>query len=713
MRKLYILRGVQGSGKSSFIKENKLEPFTISSDSLRIQFESTAYDSNGNPYITQSNNKKVWDLLFSLVEERMKKNCLTFIDATHCYNKDIRQYLSLVKKYKYEFKVIDFETPLEDLLERNNKRPVVQRLDESVIHKFYERKKNNPLTEFNVITPDSIKKELNYEVKDFSQYEKIVFFGDLQGCYSSLENYFKKNPYNKNYLYIFVGDLVDRGIENDKVIKFMIDFSQNDNVIIVKGNHEYHLDRWSRGEKAQSKVFNEKTLPQLLKAGIDKKDVKKMCYKFIDFLRFKYEEKEITVTHAGLPFSPKEDQIIKMPSHQFIKGIGYYSDDIDSSWNEKSKEYEYQVHGHRNKLNLPIQNDRSFNLEGAVEYGNSLRILELDSEGFSSQLEVQTVFDNTLKKRKNIKELKSMTFLERLRKNDFVYEKDLGNNISSFNFSREAFYKKEWNETNIKARGLFIDVEKNKIIARSYNKFFNLNERPETKMESLKENLKFPLTVYQKDNGFLGILGMNDGELFFASKSTDKSDFAGWFKDIVHNTLDVEEIKKILSKGNMSMVFEVNDPVNDPHIIKYDQAHVVLLDIVYNKEDFSKLPYKQLKGIAKKIKAPVKIKTTNLETWKDFKKWHKEVNVDSNLLEGYVIEDSEGFMFKIKLPFYSFWKYMRTVRDRIKRDKEVTEQSLKDRGFDSFFMEWMKTLDKSELEKDIITLREKYYKEKE
>ena len=56
---------------------------------------------------------------------------------------------------------------------------------------------------------------------------------------------------------------------------------------------------------------------------------------------------------------------------------------------------------------------------------------------------------------------------------------------------------------------------------------------------------------------------------------------------------------------------------------------------------------------------------------------------------------------------------MRTVRDRIKRDKEVTEQSLKDRGFDSFFMEWMKTLDKSELEKDIITLREKYYKEKE
>jgi predicted kinase/predicted phosphodiesterase len=683
MRKLYILRGVQGCGKSSFLRQHDLESYTISSDLLRKQFESTVFDSNGNPYITQENNKAVWTLLFQLVESRMKKNCLTFVDATHCSPKDLKPYRELAKKYKYELKIIDFDVPLDTLLERNKQRPTIQRLNEYVIKKFYERKKVSINEEYNVIKPEEITKELIYEIKDLSKYEKIVFFGDLQGCYSSIENYFKDNPYNKNYLYIFVGDLVDRGIENDKVMQFMLDFSEKKNVIIIKGNHEYHLDRWARGEKAKSRVFNEKTLPQLYKADIKKSEVNYFCKKLIDFLRFKYYEKEITVTHAGLPFSPKNENIYKMPSHQFIKGIGSYSDNVDTLWNEQTEDFEFQIHGHRNKLKLPIINNRSINLEGSVEYGNFLRILELSKDGFKPLEYKQDIFDKDLKR---VKMEKNMTFLEKLRNNDFVYEKDLGDNISSFNFSREAFYKKEWNETNIKARGLFIDVKQNKIIARSYNKFFNKGERKETEPDVLKKNLKFPAIAYQKDNGFLGVLGMKNGELFYASKSTNKSDFAKWFKDIVEETLNTEEIKKILSKGNMSMVFEVNDPINDPHIIKYKKAHVVLLDIIHNKENFSKLPYTQLRGIAKKINSPVKILTKVFKTWEEYEKWYHKVNKKDNLLEGYVIEDSNGFMFKIKLPYYSFWKYMRTVRDRLKRDKEVTKKSLKDRGYETFFL---------------------------
>ena len=489
----------------------------------------------------------------------------------------------------------------------------------------------------------------------------------------------------------------------------MIEFSKKENVIIIRGNHEYHLEKWSNGEKAFSKVFNNKTAIQLEKAGISKKEVNKLCEKFLDFLRFKYKDKEITVTHAGLPFSPKKNQIIKMPSHQFIRGIGNYGDDIDSLWNKQSSKKEYQVHGHRNKLKLPIINKRSINLEGSIEYGNFLRIAVLDNSGFKTLEYKQEVYDKNLKLERIEK---NMNFLEKLRSNEFVYEKELGDNISSFNFSRQAFFKKEWNDTNIKARGLFIDVEKNKIIARSYNKFFNLNEREETKEGVLKQNLKFPIYSYQKDNGFLGILSMNNGKLFYASKSTNQSDFAGWFKNIIENTLNLDEVKKVLSNEKLTMVFEVNDPINDPHIIKYDKAHVVLLDIIHNKEDFSKLPFEQLKGIGKKINCLVKTQTTILKSWDEYQEWFNTVNKEDNLLEGYVIEDSNGFMFKIKLPYYSFWKYMRTVRDRVRKNKEVTEKSLKDRGYPTFFFEWMRdNLSKEELELDIITLREKYYKE--
>ena len=57
-----------------------------------------------------------------------------------------------------------------------------------------------------------------------------------------------------------------------------------------------------------------------------------------------------------------------------------------------------------------------------------------------------------------------------LRHNKYVTEKQFGN-ISSFNFSSTAFQKNIWDEQTTKARGLFLDTEKFKVVARSYDKF--------------------------------------------------------------------------------------------------------------------------------------------------------------------------------------------------------------------------------------------------
>lgn len=61
----------------------------------------------------------------------------------------------------------------------------------------------------------------------------------------------------------------------------------------------------------------------------------------------------------------------------------------------------------------------------------------------------------------------------------------------------------------MKARGLFINRNTNEIVSRSYNKFFNIEERLTTKMHVLVNTLRFPVTVYDKANGFLGTVGYN------------------------------------------------------------------------------------------------------------------------------------------------------------------------------------------------------------
>lgn len=44
MRTLLLMRGAMGSGKSSFIKENGLEPYTLEGDKFRMLLANPAMD---------------------------------------------------------------------------------------------------------------------------------------------------------------------------------------------------------------------------------------------------------------------------------------------------------------------------------------------------------------------------------------------------------------------------------------------------------------------------------------------------------------------------------------------------------------------------------------------------------------------------------------------------------------------------------------------
>ena len=165
-------------------------------------------------------------------------------------------------------------------------------------------------------------------------------------------------------------------------------------------------------------------------------------------------------------------------------------------------------------------------------------------------------------------------------------------NISSFNFSRDAFYDNIWNGATIKARGIFINTNTEKIVARSYDKFFLLDQHE----CSTIDNFSFPLTCYVKYDGFLGILGYDEetDELVYCSKSmkAPEGDYAQMFKDeVTKHIKDKKELKKLLKGRNVSLVFEVILPDKDEHIIKYDKSQLVLLDMVKNKIDFYMFEY--------------------------------------------------------------------------------------------------------------------------
>lgn len=106
MRTLFLLRGAPGSGKSTWVNRNNLEPYTLCADQIRTLIQCPVLNLNGTFSISQKNDKEVWEYLFHLLETRMARGEMLIIDATHYKKELLNKYKKLVKKYRYRVYVL-------------------------------------------------------------------------------------------------------------------------------------------------------------------------------------------------------------------------------------------------------------------------------------------------------------------------------------------------------------------------------------------------------------------------------------------------------------------------------------------------------------------------------------------------------------------------------------------------------------------------------
>lgn len=727
MRVLLLLRGSAGCGKSTWIEQNGLKPYTLSADDIRLLCQSPVLQPDGTVGISQSNDKTVWKTLFNLLEIRMQKGEFTVIDVTNSKTSEMNRYKQMCETYRYRMYCVDFtDIPIDEVKRRNASREELKRVPDEVIDKMYSRFKTQKIPSgIKVIKPDELD-SVWMKLFDLSEYKKIHHIGDVHGCYTALKKYIEDNGGIKDdEFYIFCGDYVDRGIENADVIKYLISIKDRKNVLMLEGNHERWLWLWANGCTGKSKEFELVTKPQLEESKIDKKDVRQLYRKFGQCAYYKYGKNIYLVTHAGLSVLP--NNLTFVATDQMIHGVGNYNDfeKIAETFAEKMPSNYYQIHGHRNTKQVPIRvNDRVFNLEGRVEFGGDLRCVQLDKNGMH---EIET--HNEVFKTPEIREKQSVTnssvadVIISLRANRYIQEKKFGN-ISSFNFTNKAFYDKVWDEQTTKARGLYLDTFKGKVAARAYDKFFNINERPETKFDMLQNKLQFPVTAYVKENGYLGIVSYDEynDDLFIASKSTIDSQFAEWLKEAICNQITVEnreKMKQYAKDNNVSFVFENVDMKNDPHIIEYPESKLYLLDIVYNQMDFAKYDYETMCDIAHQLGLTPKEKAFEIANWQDFYDWYYDIleedyEYNGRKIEGFVIEDSVGYMTKLKLAYYNFWKFMRAISHEAIRNGYIKKTSALTTPIANEYYAWVRKLhdvdDIDSIPKDICTLRRLFLK---
>lgn len=729
------MRGAPGSGKSTWIKENKLENYVLEPDKIRMMCSSPQLTLDGEYVISREKDDLVWKTLFQILETRMENGEFTVIDATNSKTKEMTRYKNLASAYRYRIYCVDFtDIPLETCLKQNKMREPLKWVPENAIKNIYSRFANQQIpTGIKVIKRDELSAIMEQPF-DLSNYEKIVAFGDIHGCYDTLMQYFNEHPFNENYEYIFCGDYIDRGNQNGKVVKFLMSIMDKPNVCLIEGNHERSLYLFGNELPSYSKEFENKTKYDLLNEGVTSKDARMLYRKVKQCSYVSYKGNIMLFCHGGVPYT--DNNILFIPTHNLIKGVGKYEEmlNIVDQWHSKAPKNHYLFQGHRNLEGAETRvADNVFNLEGGVELGGKLRVVEIsgDNELQFNLLEydnIQPDFEVN-KFEINNEELTVENAIISLRNNKNVNEKELGDNISSFNFSREAFMKKNWDKQTILARGLFIDTNEKKIVARSYEKFFRIGENRQTELPVLKQKLAFPVKAYVKENGFLAIVSYlpNKDELFIASKSTNKGDYVDYINAIIEPYKEniLNQFREDVRLQSYTLVFECIDPENDPHIIEYDKPNIVLLDIIYNDLKFNCCDYSITQDVAAKIGCPCKKLAYTFNNWEDFKSFYDEVSnedeenfykLNGEYVEGFVFVDDNYFMTKCKSGYYNVWKRLRGIIDPVLRTGNTRKTGMLQSPLENNFFGFLKECYKDKLEDktypykiDIISLRKKFY----
>ena len=141
MKKLILLQGAIGTGKSSWIRDHYVQCYTISADDIRQRLGLAVHTRRGNMPIIKIKNHDdaiTWDIFNKIINYRIAQTDLTIVDNTNTSAIALDQMHNLATKYNCHVYLLDFMLQFESanhkfdnatmqrardiLLKRNSKR---------------------------------------------------------------------------------------------------------------------------------------------------------------------------------------------------------------------------------------------------------------------------------------------------------------------------------------------------------------------------------------------------------------------------------------------------------------------------------------------------------------------------------------------------------------------------------------------------------------
>lgn len=702
MRTLLLLLGDNLQEQINFVSQYGLYSYWLTIDSLQKLHVSDYMTLNENRYnggiASRSHNgllEEVQTQFMDILDKRMNFGDFTILNVNGLPLSKIQE-LAAVHHYHVYYHFITNDAGSVVGAERN--------IDINDKLGF-----GTPLKQLDDILP---------KIHILDHFHEVKVIGDIHGSYSALKKLFGSELLLKHEcFYIFLGDYLNRGIQNKEVFDFINRIKDEPNVCLLEGNHELHLKQFANNQTIHHKGFICRTLPELLGVSAiaekqqhlhkeelldmvlsqaDKQQIQKLrhqCKQLYQSLKpmfmFQFRGQNYLCNHGGIPYLPSSGIVA---ARHLIHGVGAHTDGdlLAQQYHQNILENKslnfIQVFGHRyakdnphvfNLLDKEIHHIDGMNIMG-VEFGGSLCTLELDEHGVQTKKYRNDVFDLNLAKERmgkvkfsdhimtanaDLNELLSDKNNVRVHFQRFEETSDSPNQKCHTNLM-SVFYTGSKYTPLAKIRGLFVDRVSGQVHLRGYPEILNFNKAQNT----IVKQTQLPINVYERNGGFLGLMSTVNDEVVLATKLSTNGTYKGLIQELWDKEHpDVQYVMKEMAKHhNCTFALEVIHNKNQNILDNAGIEQLIVLDAlpndvsIVNVNDFSQRVLDELFGLLHDLNLPLKHikrvrRVAKCFSFKEVRQVKKALQSLQDV-EGFVFSDNQGMMFKCFSSYYSSWR---------------------------------------------------------